>query len=158
MSDNWTIDMTYSLNKSEINDFESPDAAYLLGSRTIDGMKNSFSRYPETSGTLSATYEATLESGRSWYFRGDYISQGKTWMTNANVTSTPAYSLVNLRVGLESDSWSIETYVTNLFEEEGYNSLQLFPDLSGQSGRMNRMVLAGLIQPRSIGVRTSFQF
>jgi iron complex outermembrane receptor protein len=158
LSDNWTIDMTFALNKSEINDFESPDAAQLFGSRTIDGMKNAFSRYPETSGTLSATYEATLKSGRSWYFRGDYISQGKTWMTNANVTSTDEYSLINVRVGLESDDWSIEGYVTNLMEEEGYTNLQLFPDLSGQSGRLNRMILAGLIPQRSIGVRTSFEF
>ena len=158
LSDNWTIDMTFALNKSEINDFESPDAAQLFGSRTIDGMKNSFSRYPETSGTLSATYEATLKSGRSWYFRGDYISQGKTWMTNANVTSTDEYSLVNVRVGLESDDWSIEGYVTNLMEEEGYTNLQLFPDLSGQSGGLNRMILAGLMPQRSIGIRTSFEF
>jgi len=79
-------------------------------------------------------------------------------MTNANVTSTDEYSLVNVRVGLESDDWSIEGYVTNLMEEEGYTNLQLFPDLSGQSGGLNRMILAGLMPQRSIGIRTSFEF
>jgi iron complex outermembrane receptor protein len=158
VSDNWTIDMTYSLNKSEINDFESPDAQHLFGSRTIDGMGNSFSRYPETSGTFSATYETIMESGRSFFARADYIRQGKTWMTNANVTSTPAYSLFNLRVGVESDSWRVEGYATNLFDKTGYSNLQLFPDLSGLSGPFTRGFMAGMIQKRTFGVRTTFDF
>jgi iron complex outermembrane receptor protein len=158
VSDNWTIDMTYSLNKSKINDFESPDAQHLFGSRTIDGMGNSFSRYPETSGTFSATYETIMESGRSFFARADYIRQGKTWMTNANVTSTPAYSLFNLRVGVESDSWRVEGYATNLFDKEGYSNLQLFPDLSGLSGPFTRGFMAGMIQKRTFGVRTTFDF
>jgi iron complex outermembrane receptor protein len=158
VSDNWTIDMTYSLNKSKINDFESPDAQHLFGSRTIDGMGNSFSRYPETSGTFSATYETIMESGRSFFARADYIRQGKTWMTNANVTSTPAYSLFNLRVGVESDSWRVEGYATNLFDKTGYSNLQLFPDLSGLSGPFTRGFMAGMIQKRTFGVRTTFDF
>jgi len=158
VSDNWTIDMTYSLNKSKINDFESPDAQHLFGSRTIDGMGNSFSRYPETSGTFSATYETITESGRSFFARADYIRQGKTWMTNANVTSTPAYSLFNLRLGVESDSWRVEGYATNLFDKEGYSNLQLFPDLSGLSGPFTRGFMAGMIQKRTFGVRTTFDF
>jgi iron complex outermembrane receptor protein len=158
LSDNWTIDMTYSLNKSEINDFESPDANHLFGSRTIDGMGNSFSRYPEKSGTLSAIYQGTLESGNDWYARGDFIHQGKTWMTNANVTSTPAYSLVNLRAGVESNSWRVEFYINNLADKEGYSNLQLFPDLSGLSGPFTRGFMAGMIQQRTYGVRTSLSF
>jgi iron complex outermembrane receptor protein len=158
VSDNWTIDMTYSLNKSKINDFESPDAQHLFGSRTIDGMGNSFSRYPETSGTFSATYETITESGRSFFARADYIRQGKTWMTNANVTSTPAYSLFNLRLGVESDSWRVEGYATNLFDKTGYSNLQLFPDLSGLSGPFTRGFMAGMIQKRTFGVRTTFDF
>ena len=158
VSDNWTIDMTYSLNKSKINDFESPDAQHLFGSRTIDGMGNSFSRYPETSGTFSATYETIMESGRSFFARADYIRQGKTWMTNANVTSTPAYSLFNLRLGVESDSWRVEGYATNLFDKTGYSNLQLFPDLSGLSGPFTRGFMAGMIQKRTFGVRTTFDF
>ena len=158
VSDNWTIDMTYSLNKSEINDFESPDAAHLFGSRTIDGMGNSFSRYPEKSSTLSAIYADTLESGNDWFARGDFIRQGKTWMTNANVTSTPAYSIFNLRAGVESDSWRVEVYANNLFDKEGYSNLQFFPDLSGLSGPFTRGFMAGMIQQRSYGIRTTFDF
>jgi len=158
LSDNWTIDMTYSLNKSDINDFESADALALFGNRTIDGMGNSFSRYPEKSSTLSAIYADTMESGNDFFVRGDFIRQGSTWMTNANVTSTPAYSIFNLRAGLESDSWRVEVYANNLFDKEGYSNLQLFPDLSGLSGPFTRGIMAGMIQQRSYGIRTTFDF
>jgi len=158
VSDNWTIDMTYALNKAKINDFESPDALHLLGSRTIDGMGNAFSRFPEKSGTISAIYAGTLESGRNWFARGDYIHMGKTWMTNANLTSTPAYSLFNMRAGVESDSWRVELYINNFFDKEGYSNLQFFPDLSGLSGPFTRGFMAGMIQQRAYGVRTTFEF
>jgi len=79
-------------------------------------------------------------------------------MTNANVTSTPAYSIFNLRAGLESDSWRVEVYANNLFDKEGYSNLQLFPDLSGLSGPFTRGIMAGMIQQRSYGIRTTFDF
>ena len=158
LSDNWTIDMTYSLNKSDINDFESADALALFGNRTIDGMGNSFSRYPEKSSSLSAIYAETLESGNDFFARGDLINQGSTWMTNANVTSTPAYSVFNLRVGLQSDTWRAEVYANNLLDKKGYSNLQLFPDLSGLSGPFTRGIMAGMIQQRQIGIRTTFDF
>ena len=158
LSDNWTIDMTYSLNKSDINDFESADALALFGNRTIDGMGNSFSRYPEKSSSLSAIYAETLESGNDFFARGDLINQGSTWMTNANVTSTPAYSVFNLRVGLQSDTWRAEVYANNLLDKKGYSNLQLFPDLSGLSGPFTRGIMAGMIQQRSYGIRTTFDF
>ena len=158
VSDNWTIDMTYSLNKSDINDFESADALALFGNRTIDGMGNSFSRYPEKSSSLSAIYAETMESGNDFFARGDLIRQGSTWMTNANVTSTPAYSVFNLRVGLQSDTWRAEVYANNLLDKKGYSNLQLFPDLSGLSGPFTRGIMAGMIQQRSIGIRTTFDF
>ena len=158
VSDNWTIDMTYSLNKSDINDFESADALALFGNRTIDGMGNSFSRYPEKSSSLSAIYAETMESGNDFFARGDLIRQGSTWMTNANVTSTPAYSVFNLRVGLQSDTWRAEVYANNLLDKKGYSNLQLFPDLSGLSGPFTRGIMAGMIQQRQIGIRTTFDF
>ena len=79
-------------------------------------------------------------------------------MTNANVTSTPAYSIFNLRVGVESDLWRVEVYANNLFDKEGYSNLQLFPDLSGLSGPFIRGFMAGMIQQRSYGIRTTFDF
>ena len=158
LSENLTLDGTFGYNKSEINDFESPDALNLFGSRTIDDLDNAFSRYPETSGTLSLTYQDQLPSGHDWFVRGDLLYRGSTWMTNANVTKTPSFTTFNLRAGLEMETWRVELYGTNIFNEEGYGNLQLFPDLSGLSGPGARMIMAGLLPRPSFGVRTSFEF
>ena len=158
LSENLVVDGTFGYNKSEIKDFESPDALNLFGDRTIDGLDNAFSRYPETSGTLSLTYQDQLPSGRDWFARGDVIYRGNTWMTNANVTETPSFATLNLRVGMEMEAWRIELYGTNVLKEEGYTNLQLFPDLSGLSGPFARMMMAGLLPRPSYGIRTSFEF
>lgn len=158
LSENLTLDGTFAYNKSEINDFESPDALNLLGERTIDGMGNAFSRYPETSGTLSLTYQGQLNSGRDWFARGDLIYRGSTWMTNANITETPSFMSFNVRLGAEMEAWRIEIYGTNVFNEEGYMNLQLFPDLSGLSTNLNRMMMAGLFPRPTYGVRATFEF
>ncbi len=158
LSENLTLDGTFGYNKSEINDFESPDALNLFGDRTIDDLNNAFSRYPETSGTLSLTYQDQLPSGRDWFARGDLLYRGSTWMTNANVTETPSFTTFNLRLGLVMETWRVELYGTNIFNEEGYSNLQLFPDLSGLSGGLNRMIIAGLLPRPSFGIRTSFEF
>ena len=158
LSENLTLDGTFAFNQSEINDFESPDALNLLGERTIDGMGNAFSRYPETSGSLSLTYEGQLQSGRDWFARGDLIYRGSTWMTNANITETPSFTTLNLRLGMEWQALRLEVYGTNVFDEEGYMNLQLFPDLSGLSTNLNRMIMAGLLPRSSFGMRASFDF
>ncbi len=158
LSENFTLDGTFAYNSSDIGDFESPDALNLLGNRTIDGMGNSFSRYPERSGTLSLTYQGQLQSGHDWFLRGDVIYRGPTWMTNANQTTTPSFTTFNLRGGVEMETWRIEVYATNISNEEGYTNLQLFPDLSGLSGGFNRMIMAGMHPRPSYGIRTSFEF
>jgi iron complex outermembrane receptor protein len=161
VTDQLTLEATFALTKSDIKDFESPDALRLLGFRTIDGLGSSFSRYPETSGTLSGTYADQLTAEYDWFLRGDVIYRGDTWLSNANVSKSGAYTLLNLRVGVESESWRIELYGTNLSDETGFSNLQLFTDLSGQTGpssQGNAMINGGLIPRRSFGIRASFEF
>jgi len=160
LGENFTLEGTYSLTKSEIKDFESPDALSLLGDRTIDGLDNSFSRYPENSGTLSGTYQGQLAGDYGWYIRGDIIYRGSTWMTNANVTETGDATTVNLKLGLERNNWRVEAFGNNVFKEEGYTNLQRLLDLSGQSGVgfSPVQVVAGLIPRPVYGVRATFEF
>ena len=157
LSETLTLDASFAFNKSEINDFESADANVVFGDRTIDGLGNSFSRYPETSGTLSLTYADQLTSNYDWYIRGDLIYRGSTWATNANITKTPSYNNVNLRVGVETESWRIEAFGTNIFDEEGVTNLQYFTDLS-RFGTGERMLMAGLMPRPVFGVRATFSW
>ena len=155
LSEALTLDATFALNKSEIGSFESADALVVFGDRTIDGLDNAFSRYPEKSGTLSLTYAGNLTSNYDYYVRGDAIYRGITWATNANITKTPAFTTFNLRLGVENESWRIEAFGTNIFGEEGVNNLQYFTDLSN-FGSGERMLMAGLIPRPVFGVRATF--
>jgi iron complex outermembrane receptor protein len=160
LSEHFTLDMTYSLVGSEIGLFESPDAATLLGFRQINGLNNQFSRYPENSGSLTLSYDGELGADRNVFVRGDLLYQGKTFMTNANVSSTAAFTTFNLRAGITSDDWRLEVYGTNIFDEKAYTAFQSFPDLSGQSDPnfAPRTLMAGFIPRASYGVRASFYF
>ena len=167
LSENFSLEGTLSLTQSELNDFESADAAGLLGDRTIDGLGNELSRYPTTSGSLSGTYQ--FQAGDyNWYIRGDVIYRGSTWATNVNLTETGDATTVNLKIGFEKDNWRIEAFGTNIFDEEGYTQLQRLADLSGQSGGAGalpgctffcpRQIVAGLIPKPVYGLRATFEF
>jgi iron complex outermembrane receptor protein len=156
LSENLQLDATLSFVNSEIGVFESPDAERLLGERQINGLDNEFSRYPGESGTLTLTYEGQLTADYDFFVRGDYLYQGETWMTNANVSKTGAWSTVNLRVGMLTEDWRIEAYGTNIFDEEGYTAFQHFTDLSFTAG--GRVLFAGFIPRQAFGVRATYYF
>ncbi|NQV86251.1 MAG: TonB-dependent receptor [Woeseiaceae bacterium] len=156
LSEHFQLDATLNYVSSEIGDFESPDAATLLGYRQIEPLKNEFSRYPRTSGSLSLGYNNEFGADYNFFARGDYLYQGTTWMTNANVSKTPAFGTVNLRAGVVNDAWRIEAYATNVFDEEAYSAFQSFPDLSGVSG--SRVIFAGFIPRQAYGIRATFFF
>lgn len=156
LSEHLQLDATLSIVSSEIGVFESPDAERLLGARQINGLNNEFSRYPSESGTLTLTYNGELGADRDFFIRGDLLYQGETWMTNANVSKTGAWSTFNLRAGIQTEDWRIEAYGTNVFDEEGYTAFQHFPDLSFTAG--GRVLFAGFIPRQAFGVRASFFF
>ena len=156
LSEHLQLDATLSLVNSKIGVFESPDAARLLGFRQINGLDNEFSRYPSESGTLTLTYDGELGADKDFFIRGDVIYQGETWMTNANVSKTGAWSTVNLRAGVITEDWRIEVYGTNIFDKKGYSAFQHFPDLSFTTG--GRTLMAGFIPRAAAGVRASFFF
>jgi iron complex outermembrane receptor protein len=156
ITENLQLDATISLVNSKIGNFESPDAARLLGFRQINGLDNEFSRYPSESGTLSLTYTGEIGASHEFFARGDFLYQGETWQTNANVSKTGSNGTFNLRVGIVAEGYRIEAYGTNIFDEEGYSAFQNFPDLSFQTG--GRFLFGGFIPRATFGVRASLYF
>ena len=155
------VEATYAWTQSEVKTFNSPDNLALAGSRSLTGSNNQFSRTPEHSGTLSATYFGSLGADMGWYLRGDMIYRGSIWLTEANLTEAGAVTTTNLRLGLEKDAWSVEAFALNVFDEKGYSGLQRFPDFTGQSGNGIAgagQILAGFIPRASYGIKATFNF
>jgi iron complex outermembrane receptor protein len=71
---------------------------------------------------LGAQYRAPIAgSGVGVLARVDYRRTGRTWWEPFNTTSRDPIDLVNARLGVEGDNWSLVAFAENLFDET-YNA------------------------------------
>jgi iron complex outermembrane receptor protein len=106
---------------------------------------------------LGAQWRADLgTSGLSFFIRPDFMIIGDTYWYPDNVTVRDPVELLNLRVGLGTDAWTLTAYSKNLTDEE-YNAEwspgpQNFPD----AGYVNNFVFKA--QPRVYGAEFTYRF
>lgn len=111
VSDEFTINFGLGLTDSEITAF--PDA-------TVIG--NQAPLVSEYTLNLGAEYYAPLgNTGAHLRARIDYQRIGDTYWDTPNSTVRDPVDLVDLRVALEGDAWSLTAWSRNLFDEE-YNA------------------------------------
>jgi outer membrane receptor protein involved in Fe transport len=157
VTDNLLVEATYALNKTEILKRDSNDAGIILGEREIAGLGNQFSRYPESAGTLSGTYNGSITDATGWFLRLDYIFKAGKYATDANVTKTQPEKRLNLRAGLTvGEKLRLEAYLTNLTDDEAFTGFQAFNDLAFFGGR--RILTLGLPVKRTAGIRATYNF
>jgi len=95
---------------SEIKEF--PDATAIGNEAPL------ISRYTYN---LGAQYTPDLGGGLSGLLRVDYRRTGKTWWEPFNTTVRQPVDLVDARIGVNSDSWSVAAFANNVFNEK-YNA------------------------------------
>ena len=165
LNENLTLGFTYALNDSELgNTFSSPDAQDLLGDSSL-AVGNQFSRYPKTSGSVSLDFNKDVAAGE-FFARADVIYTGKMYASNAMLAHTGTGQRINLRTGLDTDTYRLELFCTNCFEDEQPKGLQAMWDLSGITGEMGggdtaagpRILAMSLPDKRVFGVRASVKF
>jgi outer membrane receptor protein involved in Fe transport len=113
-------------------------------------------RVPTWTGTFSVQYTTPLPALEGWsgYVRGDYSYKGPSGTELRPTTSTyrlqHGYSIVNLRIGTDSDNgFGAAVYVNNLFDKAG----DVF--LSAAGGQPTAKITN---QPRTVGITLSKQF
>ncbi|MCL4791097.1 MAG: hypothetical protein KJ040_03500, partial [Gammaproteobacteria bacterium] len=85
--------------------------------------------------TTSATWtQAFGDRGASWFLRGDYVYNSKTWMEADNVVYVGALNLVNTRIGIESDRWTAIFYIDNLTDDDTPALATQFPNFNNFPG------------------------
>jgi iron complex outermembrane receptor protein len=167
LNDLWSVDFTYAMNDSEIGaGFQSADTFDLDGDR-LAAVGNMFSRYPKNSGSLSFSYAKENTADREVFARIDTIYTGKMWASNAMHAHTGSGTKFNLRGGFETDSYRVELYCTNCFDDSQPKGLQQLYDLSGITGGFGdgavtaggmRVVSIALADKRTVGIRASYKF
>ncbi len=95
---------------SEIKEF--PDASAIGNEAPL------ISRYTFN---LGAQYTPQLTDTLDGLFRVDYRRTGKTWWEPFNTTVREPVDLVDARIGVSSDSWTMAAFASNLFNEK-YNA------------------------------------
>jgi len=157
VTENLTVEGTFSINDSEFKASDCADCLFLLGTREIGDLGKRSSRNPRTQGSASLSYSDQLNDKFDWFTRADYIFTGNKWATDANLLRTGASSKVNLRAGIETDEMRLEVYGTNVFNDKTFLNYQVLFDFA-YIGSGRRFITAGLPDKASYGIRASYNF
>lgn len=122
---------------------------------------NKLPRNPSWSGAFSTTWVDQLIGEWDYRVRGDVMYVGKQYVDESNITSLPAYTTVNLTLGVENESVAVDFYVTNLFNERAWLSGRRFIDVSAMPLDMTVAGQGAFLTPtdkREIGVNLRYKF
>jgi iron complex outermembrane recepter protein len=105
---------------------------------------------------LAWRHELAAFGGASAFVRADLDVTGPTWFYPDNFTERDTINLLNLRVGLESKSWSVTAWAKNLNDEDYNAEWSPGPQFFPNPGYTNNFVFKAL--PRRWGVDLAYRF
>jgi iron complex outermembrane recepter protein len=111
-TDRWDGYLGYGYTDSEIT--EAP-----AGSTGIDG--NQAPLVTRGTANIGTQYRHPIRDGLSATLRADFQRLGRTWWDPQNSTSRNPVDLLDVRLGLEGDSWALTAWSKNL-NDETYNA------------------------------------
>lgn len=128
-TDKLRLAVNYGLASTELKDYKS--VIDQVSEIVVDASGNEAPRVPKHTLTTSATYTRPFgDRGASWFLRGDYVYNSKTWLEADNVVYVGALNLVNTRVGIESDQWTATLYIDNLTDDDTPALATQFPNFN----------------------------
>jgi len=105
---------------------------------------------------LAYRHQLAAFGGASAFIRTDLDVTGPTWFYPDNFTERDAVSVLNLRLGLESKSWSVTAWAKNLNDEDYNAEWSPGPQFFPNPGYTNNFVFKAL--PRRWGVDLAYRF
>ena len=108
---------------------------------------NRLAYVPELSYVLGLDKELMI-GGSPAYLSLDYSYTGDRYTSQANELTLPSYAIANMRMGREVGNRSIELYMTNITDEDGY--LSRYNDFNAIRKTQNK--------PRVIGLRFRYRY
>ena len=106
---------------------------------------------------LGAQFRAPLgDGGYELFIRPDFQIIGDTWWWPDNFTKRSPVELLNLRAGIETDTWSVVAWSRNLTDEDYNAEWSPGPQFFPNPGYTNNFVFKAL--PRTWGVDFTYRF
>ena len=119
------LSATAAYNKTEVKSFgrqqnglpNCTDCNNAYGS--FDGViGNSLPTAPKVTFSLSADYTHKLTADLDWFARGDLSHQGKKFTDLSNVAWIGASNLLNVKLGVRNEKYTIEAFVNNVTDDD----------------------------------------
>jgi len=163
-TDEILLTLNYGLQDTKLESYNSLGLAELISTdpdvlaQGVSVAGNEAPRVPKHTVTASAMYTRPLGGeGSTWFLRGDYVYNSKTWIEAENEAYVGDTTVVNGRIGIESDTWVAAFYVDNLLDEDTPLLVTDFPSFE----RFPTVVNAFHIVPRrgrSAGITLTTRF
>lgn len=158
--------LTVDLNGAFIDTFTvravNSGATALTGMSDFRGKEQPFTS--KWSGTASLSYAAPLggSSDLTGFGRADFVYKSGNYSDVANIVRSPDMNQVNVRAGIRNETYSVEVFATNLFNNRAYynvsnNSLTTPTPITPNPG-VAGILIAQLRELRTLGIRASFNF
>ena len=79
---------------------------------------NELLRQSPVQANATLNYRRQLRGDMDWYVRGDVLYTGMQWLGAPNQGKIPAHTYVNLRVGIDSERYTVELWSDNLLDDD----------------------------------------
>lgn len=119
LTDNIDTGLGLSYNKAELDNATSEtfsDFPAFAPDGDISGQ--TLPRQPELQLNANMTFRDQFVGDWEWFVRGDAFYQSRWYVSPANQAQIPSRVRANLRLGLESETYSVELWVRNLFDDD----------------------------------------
>ena len=153
---NLTANGTLGVNKTRIDSYNCQACITVNGNTNVTG--HSLPQVPVVTGNLFLEYRDQLPfvpADYQWYVNAQYIYTGSFYTDQTNVAYTGTRNTVDFRVGVETDSFTVEGFVLNAFNDYYYTSA--LRDTNLTPGQPNA-IYVGLPQMRQFGIRLRYAF
>jgi outer membrane receptor protein involved in Fe transport len=144
INDNWETLLGYTLLSSEYTDYtivtqsandiarinegkpseNCSELAFVPGSDTNTGCVMSFNGNalefaPRNALLLNLSYTNNLfDTGMEWYGETNYRFQDSRYLDSYNESELKAYSLTDVRFGIQADRWDVQLFINNVFDDD----------------------------------------
>ncbi|MCJ1961899.1 TonB-dependent receptor [Novosphingobium mangrovi (ex Hu et al. 2023)] len=161
--DGFSITASGAWNGSSVRSFDNPAVTLRTGFEGDDFKGNTLPLTSEYSGNLALMYTGEVADWDdfSYFARGDLSYKSKQYVDPANQTWIKGRAQVNARIGFTKGDFTLEGFVTNLFNNKQYTSIAqnnlLEPSylLASQSYAYLNLALPEL---RTWGLQASYNF
>lgn len=116
VNDHLYLIANYGYNDGEFQSGYDANLDAATGGGDLKGKETPTS--PNHSAALGLVATSQISQSLDGVFRADYIYESERWVQSANFGKLDERKLVNLRLGVESDQWSLSGYVNNLLDDD----------------------------------------